>query len=84
MRKKDELADPNSCINRAEPDEPTFVLLGRDPAAPATIQKWITFRIAQGKNELGDPQVKEAYTIAEQMKRYYKEVTCLQKSIRRK
>ena len=37
MTKRELLADPNSCLNRAADDEPVFVLLGRDPAAPFAI-----------------------------------------------
>ncbi len=39
------------CIAKAEPDEPMFVLLGRDPAAPLTIAFWIGIRKWSGKNE---------------------------------
>ena len=74
MIKKLELSDPQSYINRAEPDEPTFVLLGRDSAAPATIEKWVAYRIAQGKNELGDPQVTDAMNIARAMTQYHREL----------
>ena len=34
MIKKKELSDPNSCMSKARDDEMTFVLLGRDAAAP--------------------------------------------------
>lgn len=34
MRKRDKLANPASCMNKAREDEMTFVLFGRDPAAP--------------------------------------------------
>jgi len=37
MRKRDELSNHKSCINRAREDEMVFVLLGRDPAAPAAM-----------------------------------------------
>lgn len=39
------------CYGNAEPDEPMFILLARDPAAPATLEKWIEYR--QGLIELG-------------------------------
>ncbi|HYE19231.1 MAG TPA: hypothetical protein VEA69_12345 [Tepidisphaeraceae bacterium] len=60
MRKRDELADPNSCMNRAADDEWTFVLLGRDLAAPAAVRAWIDERIRLGKNRPGDAQIVEA------------------------
>jgi hypothetical protein len=60
MLKRNELADPASCWNRAKDDEMTFILLGRDIAAPATIRAWIDERIRLGKNAAGDAQILEA------------------------
>lgn len=60
MRKREELSDPNSCMSKARDDEMTFVLLGRDAAAPATIRAWIEERIRLGKNKEDDPQIVEA------------------------
>jgi hypothetical protein len=58
--KRDELADPNSCLNRARDDEMVFVLLGRDDASPGTIRWWIKERIRLGKNTRDDAQIREA------------------------
>lgn len=60
MRKRDELSDPNSCMNRARDDEWTFVLLGRDVAACTAVAAWIAERIRLGKNKPDDPQIAEA------------------------
>lgn len=60
MIKKEELSNPNSCMNRALPEEMTFVLLGRDIAASATIRFWVRERIRLGKNKLNDPQIVSA------------------------
>lgn len=60
MRKRDELTDPASCMSRARDDEMTFVLLGRDKAAPAAIRAWIMERLRLGKNQLDDAQIVEA------------------------
>lgn len=60
MLKRDELTDPNSCINKARDDEMTFVLLGRDPAAPVAIRAWINERIRLGKNKINDKQIADA------------------------
>lgn len=60
MRKREELADPNSCMGRARDDEMTFVLLGRDAAAPVAIEAWIAERIRLGKNKPHDKQIVEA------------------------
>jgi hypothetical protein len=38
---RDELTDPRSVINRADPDEPVFVLRARDMVATATIEWWL-------------------------------------------
>lgn len=60
MRKIDELANPNSCLNKARDDELLFVLLARDPAAPATVRAWIDERIRRGLNEPSDPKIVSA------------------------
>ena len=60
MRKRDELTDPRSCMNRAFDDEWTFVLLGRDLAATVAVRAWIEERICLGKNAREDAQIIEA------------------------
>lgn len=60
MRKREELTDPNSCLNRAKDDEMLFVLLGRDFASTATVRFWIEERIRLGKNRPEDEQIVEA------------------------
>jgi|SRR5579864_106755 len=65
MRKRDELADPNSCLNRAADDEMIFVLLGHDVAAPHAIREWGLERVLRGKNHADDPQIIEALKCAE-------------------
>jgi hypothetical protein len=60
MRKRDELENPESCLNRARDGEMVFTLLGRDAAAPAAIRAWITARIGLGKNTPDDQQIAEA------------------------
>lgn len=57
MRKKYELTDPSSCLNKALSDELVFVLLQRDAAAPATIRFWVQERIRLGKNKPTDIQI---------------------------
>lgn len=51
---------PFDCYANAEPDEPIFILLARDVAAPVTLAFWMGQRIATGKNEPGDDQITEA------------------------
>jgi hypothetical protein len=69
MIKREELSDPMSCMSRAHDDEMTFVLLGRDAAAPAAIRAWCTERVRLGKNAFGDDQVQEALRCANDMER---------------
>lgn len=67
VKKSDELSDPRSCMSRARDDEWTFVLLGRDAAAPAAIRFWANERIRLGKNGAADPQIVEALACADAM-----------------
>jgi hypothetical protein len=69
MIKREELTNPKSCMRRAKDDEMTFVLLGRDAAAPVAIEAWISERIRLGKNTSEDAQITEAKQCAEKMRR---------------
>jgi hypothetical protein len=69
MKKQDELTNPDSCMNKAREGEMTFVLLGRDIAAPVVIREWVAWRIKLGKNKHGDPQITEALDCADAMDR---------------
>lgn len=40
MLKRDEIANPNSCLNRASGDEPIFVLRANDESAPVAVLQW--------------------------------------------
>ncbi len=60
MKKIEEIRNPNSCFNKARPEELIFVLLERDEAAPIAIQAWIEARIRLGKNIADDSQIREA------------------------
>jgi hypothetical protein len=42
------------CYEAAMPDEPMFVILGRDPAGPATLAFWARQREIMGKDQEGD------------------------------
>lgn len=58
------------CYANAAPDEPMFVLLGRDNTAPQVIRFWCQERIRVGKNKPGDPQITEALECARTMERF--------------
>lgn len=40
MLKRDELADPNSCLNKAADNEPIFVLRAQDISSPVLVDLW--------------------------------------------
>lgn len=69
MRKRDELTDPTSCLNRAREDELVFTILGRDAAAPAAIRAWVGERLRLGKNMAEDWQIRDALLCAAVMER---------------
>ena len=53
MVKRDELADPASCLNRAADDEPLFVLRASDPLAVNVVRDWcMTY---YNRHEIGRP-----------------------------
>lgn len=60
--------DETSCYAKARPEEPIFVLLGRDPAAWLVVMQWAAIRQALGKT---DPeQVRDAEECARAMATY--------------
>ena len=67
MRKFAELSFKESYMSKARPTEMTFVLLGRDAAAPVAIMRWVEERIRLGKNTIDDEQIKEAVRCADLM-----------------
>jgi hypothetical protein len=52
------------CYAAAKPDEPMFVLLGRDPMAGALVRLWALMREEAGENP---EKVAEAISCAEQL-----------------
>lgn len=67
MIKRDEIANPQSCFNKASDDERLFVLLARDPAAPVALRAWIAERLRLGMNAPDDAQICEARECADRM-----------------
>jgi hypothetical protein len=55
------------CYDNAAPDEPMFVLLGRDPCAPLVIAFWAHMRVAMARNKPFDRQLEEAEEVAHAM-----------------
>lgn len=50
-RKKDEQQNPESCLSKANDDEPIFVLRGQDALSPIMVEAWILFARANGVAE---------------------------------
>lgn len=66
MIKKEELSNPNSCLNKAMSDEPVFVLKATDPLAPITIRHWAT--MSEGTQS--EEKLREAENLADLMDEY--------------
>ncbi len=64
MLKRDEIATPTSCLNKAADDEPVFVLRAKDPLAARVVRHWCTLAEQQGLHE---DKVPEADALAFQM-----------------
>jgi hypothetical protein len=73
VKKSDELADPNSCLNKAGEDEILFVVLDRDEAFPGTVRFWIKERIKLGLNRPGDAKLLGAEQTAAEVERLQEE-----------
>lgn len=63
MIKSLELCDPGSCLNKAAPDEPVFVLRAKDPRAAQAVRLWAA--MSAGRHE--DSKINEALALADQM-----------------
>lgn len=69
MTKAEMLADPNSCWNKAKDDEPVFILLGRDPEGPETVDYWSRKR-RERKGKAADAECLDAFYVAGSMIQY--------------
>lgn len=61
-------ADPGKydCYAKAEPHEPYFVLLARDPYAPVLVRKWAERYLRLAREEDRE-QIAEAHQVADAM-----------------
>lgn len=55
------------CYENADPDEPMFILLGRDPDGPRLVDEWANARENRGYNP---EKVAEARQCAESMRQW--------------
>lgn len=64
MTKREELSNPESCLNKAADDEPIFVLRAKDMLSPLAIEAW-----AEAAEDYGVPKDKiaEARALAARM-----------------
>jgi len=73
MLKREEIENPESCLNKAASDEPLFVLRANDENAPASVAAWARDYIVGkgGWGNMSDNQKKkyaEAMDIASSMR----------------
>lgn len=63
--KAKEMTDPNSCLNRSDPEEPLFILRGQDIRAPGIVRVWaVEFATRHGFDH---PKYVEAIKVADAM-----------------
>lgn len=68
MKKRDEIEQPSSCLNKAAEDEPVFVLRAKDPIAPAAVEEWARQAQQTGRHE--PAKIEEARALAQQMREW--------------
>ena len=56
------------CYGNAAPDEPMFILLARDPMAPAIVRRWASHRAMDP--DTPPEQIEEALACADEMERW--------------
>lgn len=68
MIKKDELAHPTSCLNKAADDEPVFVLRAKDVLAPTVVACWAALAMREGVHE--QARIEEAMDLSKAMREW--------------
>lgn len=66
------------CYESADPDEPMFVLLARDPLASEVVRMWAkTYSLLAGRDPTPkqNAKINEAYTCADSMDKWHRENT---------
>ena len=67
MNKLETLKNLNSCLNKADADEPVFVLRAKDPIAAVAVCHWAT--MARGTHDAA--KIAEALKVVEEMVRWH-------------
>jgi hypothetical protein len=70
VTKSEHLRDPQSCLNKAAPDEMVFVLREKDPLFAQTIRLWAT--MAQGVHESGKLEQAHKMAVEAEGRRQYR------------
>lgn len=68
MKKRDEIEQPSSCLNKAAEDEPVFVLRAKDPIAPEAVETWARQSELSGAHE--PRKISEARALAQSMREW--------------
>ena len=71
MRKQQEIENPESCLNRAEDDEPLFVIRAKDKVSASAVRTWAEWAQMTGVHE--PEKIQEARDIAEDMENWRRE-----------
>lgn len=61
------------CYDKADPDEPMFILLARDPLAPGLVRKWAEARRMNQDHD--DDKIAEALRCAEAMEAWHSTIS---------
>lgn len=72
MLKREEMSNPNSCLNRAVDDEPIFVLRAKDKASFWAVNMWIQSRMLLGMNQPNDEKIISAMDWLEKAVEWHK------------
>jgi hypothetical protein len=70
--KNEELASPTSCINKAAPDEPVFVLRGKDICSAFAVRQWAN--VAEAGSHHEPEKIAHAREWADRMEAYARSV----------
>jgi hypothetical protein len=73
MRKRDELANPDSTWNRAAEEEPLFVIRAKDKLSASMVRQWAEAAAMTGAHE--PEKIQEARQLAEIMETWRQENT---------
>ena len=66
MKKCEELITPSSCLNKAFPEEPIFVLRANDPCAAQAVRLWCAMAVGLHEPE----KIEYAHKLASDMEQW--------------